>query len=138
MPGTNVSDASIPNLASGATLNAAGTTNGTIQELNSPGEVRVDLATSTVASTGNSATLSVEIQSSSSSTFASDITSHGRFAALSGTDAAQTSIHRYLNAFINKRYVRAVVVVGGTAPVYTGTTIKVQEEHYHEALSDSA
>ncbi len=124
MPGTVVRDALGLNLAAGATLNAAGTTNGTVAEINSPQEVSFELATGTVTSTGNSATLNIEIQSADNSGFSVGVVSHGRFAALSGTDAAQSNVVRLLRATVQKRYARATVILGGTAPVYTGTTIK--------------
>lgn len=138
MPGTLVRDAGAPNLASGATLNAAGTTNGTAAEINTPGLVRVEVLTSTVASTGNSATLQVEIESSDSSTFASGVVSNGKTEVLSGTDVAQTGVTRWLTCDIQKRYVRAVVTIAGTAPVYTGTTVKVRERRDHRTTTDTA
>jgi len=124
MPGTVVRDALAANLASGSTLNAAGTTNGTAVDLHWSHEVVFELVTSTVTSTSDSATLNVEIKGADDSGFTVNVVSFGRFAALSGTDAAQSNVTRQLRAFAQKRYVRATVIVGGTAPVYTGTTIK--------------
>ncbi len=124
MPGTVVRDALGANLAAGATLTAAATVTGTVVEINSPQDIAIELATGTVASTGNSATLSVEIQSADNLAFNSGVVSHGRFAALSGTDAAQSNVTRLLSVVIQKRYARATLVIGGTSPSYAGTTIK--------------
>lgn len=124
MPGTVVRDALGFNLAAGATLNAAGTTSGTVAEINSPQEISFELATGTVTSTGNSATINVELQSADNLAFNVGVVSHGRFSAGSGTDAAQSNTTKLLRAVVQKRYARATVILGGTAPVYTGTTIK--------------
>lgn len=117
MPGTLVRDANAPNLTAGATLNAAGTTDGTVVELPWSGKIAWKLTTGTV--TGTSPTLHVEIQGSDSLTFASGVVSYGRFAPIGDED----NVTRYLSAYHDKRYARARVIVGGTTPVYTGTTI---------------
>jgi hypothetical protein len=123
MPGTVVRDALAPNLAVGATLNAAGTTNGTVVDLGEMHEVQIELATATVTGTGP--TLNVELQGSDSPTFATGNVSYGRFAQVGDED----NIRRQLQVFISKRYIRAVVVVAGTTPVFTGTTITPVLEH---------
>lgn len=137
--GILIRDALEPALETGVTLNAAGTTTTSpVVDCLRPMECRVRLATSTVTSTTNSATLNVEIQASNDSTFVTDTVSLGRFAALSGTDAAQSNVVRWLDVYTQKRYLRASVVVGGTAPVYTGTVIRVHPEHYKLTDGDTA
>src|SRR5215207_7285594 len=127
MPGTLVRDALAANLATGATLNAAGTTNGTAVEIAKPGDVTVYINTSTV--TGTTPTLQVTIQGADDSGFTTNVVSIGAFPVTSGSAAAQSSIERKLSTYIGKRYVRAAVTLGGTSPVYTGTTITVRERN---------
>lgn len=123
MPGTLVRDANALNLAAGATLTAAATVTGTAVDISKPQDVQFELATATVGSTGNSATLSVEIKGADDLAMSVNVVSFGRFSALSGTDAAQSNLKRYLRARVDKRYVQATLVIGGTAPTYAGTTI---------------
>jgi hypothetical protein len=139
MPGTLVRDALASNLAVGVTLNAAGTTTGTAVDISKPAEVEFELATSTVTSTGNSATLNVEIKGADDVGMSVNVVSFGRFAALTGTDAAQSNVKKYLRARVDKRYVTATAILGGTAPVYTGTTIMpVMKDLLRQAKSTSA
>ena|SRR5215207_4196491 len=135
MPGTLVRDALAANLATGATLNAAGTTNGTAVEIAKPGSCRVFLVTSTV--TGTSPTLDVTIQGADDSGFTTNVVTEGRFALLTG--GSQSNVTRVLDTVIDKRYIRAVVLIAGTSPVYTGTTITVRERHDRKnQVSDTA
>ncbi len=135
MPGTLVRDALAPALHTGATLNAAGSTNGTAVEVSKPGDVRVFLVTSTV--TGTTPTLDVELQGADDTAFTVNKVSYGRFAQLSG--GSQSAVTRVLDMDVFKRYMRAVVTVGGTTPVYTGTTIYVREgEDRMTPLTDTA
>jgi len=139
MPGTLIRDANVIELFDGATLNAAGTTSGTVKQIESPGEVAFILATDgTISSTGNSATLNVEVKGADNLAFDSGVVSYGRFAALSGTDDAQESLTRVLNAYVDKKYVRATVIVGGTSPVYTGATLHVRLPHDRRTRSTTA
>lgn len=139
MPGPLVRDALAPNLIAGATLNAAGTTASTIVDLSAEAtDVSFEIDTATVTSTGNSATLAVEVEVSTSPTFASDVVSLGRFDTLAGTDAAQSNVFRYLTVFVPKRYVRLQVTLGGTAPVYTGTTVSPRLKHYRRTNAQTA
>lgn len=144
MPGTQVNDALAPILTTGVTLNAAGTTttsagtNNVNIDVLRPQRLRIELKTSTVTSTTNSATLNVEIQASNDAAFGSGNVSLGRFAAMSGTDVSQSNVTKYLEVYTQKRYIRASVIIGGTAPVYTGTTIKVKEKNFQRTLADSA
>lgn len=139
MPGTFARDSLAPNLIAGATLNAAGTTASSITDLDAGGtDVQFELVTSTVASTGNTATLSVEVEASDSSTFASGVVSLGRFDTTSGTDAAQTNMTRKFTVFVPLRYIRLQVTLGGTAPVYTGTTVKPRTKHDRRTKTTTA
>lgn len=132
MPGTLIQDANALNLATGATLNAAGTTTSTVQELPYSGKVAVKLTTGTV--TGTTPTLNVEIQGSDSATFASGVVSYGRFASVGDED----NVSRYLSIYHDKRYIRASVVVAGTTPVFTGTTITPVPPHDHRTAATTA
>lgn len=131
MPGTLIQDANALNLATGATLNAAGTTTSTITEAPYSGKIAIKLATSTV--TGTTPTLNVEIQGSDSSTFASGVVSYGRFAQVTASNDT-----RYLQVYHDKRYIRASVVVGGTTPVFTGTTITPVPPHDKRTAATTA
>lgn len=131
MSGILVQDALTPVLTAAAdtlTVGASPVTGAAVEVL-APRKVRIVLKTPTVASTGNTATASVEIQASDTTNFAV-FESMGRFALLTGTDAAQSSLTRYLEAFTQRRYMRAVWTITGTASVYTGATVKVQEDDY--------
>lgn len=139
--GTIVRDALEPALEAGVTLNAAGTTSGTAIDCLRPMEaqVRIDLP-ATVTSTSNTATLAVQIEASNDSTFpgTSETVVLAKTATISGTDVAQASLVRKLHIYSQKRYLRAKVTLGGTAPVYTGLTIRVVDEHYRVHDGDTA
>lgn len=126
--GTYFADANAANLLTGATLNAAGTTNGTAVQVDRPGEVQFRLETSTV--TGTTPTLSIELQASDDATFATGVLSLGRLTLLSGNAASQSNVDKEINARVYNTYVRAVVTAGGTSPVYTGSTLKVVQPHF--------
>lgn len=126
MPGTLVQDSLAPNLLSGATLNSAGSTNGTAAFVNYPGEISFVLKTSTV--TGTSATLDVVIQASNDSTFASGVVTLGQF-ELSGSNASQTSVTKRIYSRCDHKYLRAAVTLGGTSPVYTSSTLYVRQPY---------
>ena len=129
--GTWVRDALESNLAAGATLNAAGTTDGTFKDLLRPMDFRIMITLPTVTSTANSATHRVTVEASNDSTFADteDVTL-GATDLISGTDAAQSGKVLFLDVYTQKRYLRAQVTIAGTAPVYTGLTIIPVEENY--------
>lgn len=118
MPGTLVQDNLAPNLLSGATLNAAGSTNGTAVQLDRPGEVSFVLTLGTV--TGTSPTFDVVIQGCDSSGFGSNVITYGQIETSGGS---QSNLSRQITARAYHTYVRAVVTVGGTSPVYTGSTL---------------
>jgi hypothetical protein len=118
--GSFIRDTAAPDLAAGVTLNAAGTTNSTVATAAWPLEAAVEIRTGTV--TGTSPTMTVVVQSSSSPTFASDVISHGTV-SLSG--GSQSNVTRYLDIYGSRKFMRAAVTLGGTSPVYTGTTIRV-------------
>lgn len=131
MPGSIAKDALASNIASGSTLNAAGTTNGTVVQIEKPGVIRFELATPATI-TGTSATLDVEIKGADDSGFTTNVVSYGRFSQLSGSNASQQSLFKYLAAQVYSKYVRATVVLGGTSPVYTGLAITPRPFHYQE------
>jgi hypothetical protein len=139
MAGPFVRDTNAAELFTAAVdLDTAGTTTGAAVEVNSPGQVVIEIDTATVTSTGNTATLTVNVEQSDVSNFATK-TEVGNFAILTGTDAAQSDKIARLKTRVDKRYARVVVTLGGTAPVYTGTTCKVHPRHNRDTKStDSA
>jgi len=127
MPGTVVRDAQATELFAGATLNAAGTTNGTAKEVVWPEDVQFTLETGTV--TGTSPTIQVTIQGADDSGFTVNVVKIAAFPVSSGTAGAQTSQTWRLTTYVGKRYIRAIVTLAGTSPVYTGSTLKVEQPH---------
>ena len=135
MPGSYVKDAASVNLTTGSTLNAAGSTNGSVVEVLWPGETRIHLATGTVS--GTSPTLDVEVKGADDAAFTVNVVSFGRFSGLTG--GAQSNVERWLEADVYKRYVRATVVLGGTTPSYIGTTLNLRMDQYKQtSKTDSA
>jgi alpha-D-ribose 1-methylphosphonate 5-phosphate C-P lyase len=124
MPGTVVRDALEANLLTGATLNAAGTTNGTAVEVLWPGDVQFYLTTATV--TGSSPTMTVLIQGADDSGFTTNVVDIGAFDAVGDEDNA---VKQLGSLFVDKRYVRARVALAGTSPVYTGSTVTMVPPH---------
>jgi hypothetical protein len=135
-PGTLVSDSLEANLLTGATLNAAGTTNGTAARVDRPGEVAFVLETATV--TGTTPTISIVVTGSDDSGFGSGVVTYGTVTLLTGAASAQSNVRRSFNAKVYKTWVRAAVTVAGTSPVYTGSTLKVKQPDYFRAASTSA
>lgn len=136
MPGSLVHDANSPNLLTGATLNAAGTTNSNIVQVDRPGDVSVVLVTSTV--TGTTPTIAITVSSSDDPAFSTGIVGHGTFGLATGNAAAQSNVEKKLMVYIHKRYVRLSVVAGGTSPVYTGSTVKIEQEFVNQTDNTSA
>lgn len=132
-PGTLVSDYLATNLLTGATLNAAGTTNATAVAVYRPGDVAFVLTTGTV--TGTSPTLSVTILGSDTSDFSDDVVT---LATLTSTGATEDNKEYIACGDVYKTYVKAVVTAGGTSPVYTGSTLYIQQENYHLGKSSTA
>ena len=118
--GSYMRDAVPTDLVVGATLNAAGSTNSTIQTASWPLEATVELRTGTV--TGTTPTLTVTVQSSSTSDFSSDVVTHGTILLTGGS---QSNVSRYIDLYAIRKFMRSTVVLGGTSPVYTGTTIRL-------------
>lgn len=132
MPGTLVTDSLASDLLTGSTLNSAGTTNGTVADLGHPCEFGVRVETGTV--TGTSPTLDITVQASSTSDFSSDVVDVVAFPQIGDED----NVVKHLVAYTPKRYVRAAVTVGGTSPVFTGTTAKAVERHLLRTPSTTA
>ena len=131
MPGTLMRDALALDLLAGATLNAAGTTNSTGGKIAKPGPCRVMIETGTV--TGTTPTLQLTVVGADDAAFTVGVTKLAATPVTSGTGAAQTSLKWVLPVNIYKNYVRAIVVLGGTSPVYTGTTAFLRAEHDRES-----
>jgi hypothetical protein len=133
MPGSLVQDALAPNILTGATLNAAGTTNGTIVQLDRPGEVTFVLTLGTV--TGTSPTGDFTVQGSDTSDFSAGVVTYGQIETSGGS---QSNISRQISAYVSKQYVRAAVTLGGTSPVYTGSTLVPRQLHDRRTRSVTA
>lgn len=135
MPGTLVRDSLAPLLSAGVTLNAAGTTSGTVLEVNKPGDVRIFAAYSTV--TGTTPTADIEIKGADDLAFSVNVVSHGRFATSTG--GSQSNTTRVIDIRSDKRFMRATVILGGTTPVYTGLTLTAREgDDRRVPLTDTA
>jgi hypothetical protein len=132
-PGTLVSDSLATNLLTGATLNAAGTDAADAVAVYRPGDVAFVLTTSTV--TGTSPTLSVVITGSDTSDFSDDVVT---LATITSTGAGEDSKEYIACADVYKKYVKATVTCGGTNPVYTGSTLYIQQPHYHRSADSTA
>ncbi len=131
--GTYATDALAPNLLTGATLNAAGTTNGSIVEVDWSQDTTFVLATGTVS--GTAPTIDITIQGSESPAFgAGTIVTIAKF----GQVAATSNSSFYLTSFVNSKYIRAVVAAGGTSPVFTGSTLTPRAKHYLRTRLTSA
>lgn len=132
--GTNVSDANEVNLLTGATLNAAGTTNSTAVQVDRPGRVAFVLTTGTV--TGTTPTLALTIQGADTSAFtAGTIVTLG---TANSTGTAQSSKTISVDARAYKGWVRVVVVAGGTSPVYTGSTLYIKQPSWRRTKDTTA
>ncbi|MBA3405408.1 MAG: hypothetical protein H0U13_12105 [Gemmatimonadaceae bacterium] len=131
--GTYVTDALAPNLLTGATINAAGTTNGTIVEVDWSQDTTFVFTTGTV--TGTAPTMDITIQGSESPTFAAGtIVTIAKFGQVAGTSNSSF----YLSSFVNSKFIRAVVTAGGTSPVFTGSTLVPRNKHYLRTRLTSA
>jgi hypothetical protein len=132
MPGTYFADAAATNLLTGATL-TAGSTTGTIVQVNWPGHVKLVLTTGTV--TGGSPTLAVTLEGDETADFSGTTTRKlGSFSSVGDEDV----VTHELNVYCDAKYVRASITVGGTG-VYTGTTLTMQPPYYmHEKATNSA
>lgn len=128
MAGTYTHDSTVAKLVNG-TLTSTAT--GSAVQVDRPGAVRFLLTTGTV--TGTSPTLDVEIQASDSATFASGNVSLGKFAQVTASSASRT-----LQAYTQKRYVRAVSTVAGTTPSFGSVSVTVEERHFKRTGSDTA
>lgn len=136
MPGTLVSDANEANILTGATLNSAGSTNSTAVQLDRPAEVSFVLETGTV--TGTTPTISIVVVGSDDNTFATGVVTYGTITLLSGTAASQSNVTKFLQARVYHKYVRAAVTLGGTSPVYTGSTLKAKAPDWHRTKAGNS
>ncbi|HKZ20290.1 MAG TPA: hypothetical protein VJQ57_09285 [Acidimicrobiia bacterium] len=117
MPGTLVRDSNATNLLTGSTLNAAGTTTSTAVQIDKPGEIQFVLTTGTV--TGTSPTGDFEVKGADDSGMSTNVVSYGRFSQRDTTDG----VTKYLRARVDSKYVQVTVILGGTNPVFTGSTL---------------
>jgi len=120
MPGTVVRDANAPNLLTGATLNSAGTTTGTVWDAQWPGEVTFFMDTGTIDSGTGDETMDVLIQGCETSDFTTaDVVRLGQFKIEDNDDDKVFGFTTY----VDTRYVRTSVTAGGTSPDFSGTTL---------------
>jgi len=131
MPGSLLRDASALDLLAGATLNAAGTTNSTGGKIAKPGPCRLMIETGTV--TGTTPTLQITVVQADDAAFTVGVLKTNATPVTSGTGAAQSNLKWVLPLVVYKNYIRASVVVGGTSPVFTGTTAFIRAEHDRES-----
>jgi hypothetical protein len=125
MPGTVVRDALETDLLSGLTLTGTGTVTGTASEVLWPCEVTFLAETGTV--TGTTPTMEIIIQGCETSDFSTAAVVELGTIHLADDDDASISFTTKVDA----KYVRAVATKAGTSPVYTGTTVKIVQPHYH-------
>jgi hypothetical protein len=138
MPGTLVTDANAISLLQGVGLAAAATTTSTIVQLDRPGDVIFRLALGTV--TGTSPTFKAVIQGCDTADFSTGspvIVSYGTINS-TGTGTAQSNTSHQISANVYHRYVRSIITIGGTSPVYTGATLTTQQEDYLRTRSATA
>lgn len=128
MPGFVATDALETNLLAGATLNAAGTTNSTVVDLQRPGEVVLVLTTSTV--TGTTPTIRCVVSEADDAAMSVNVRVLPAIEILTGTGAAQSNVTKAIDTQIYGRYIRVSVVAGGTSPVYTGSTLVARAQNY--------
>jgi hypothetical protein len=124
--GTYVADALAPNLLTGATLGSAATSDGTVWEALWPGKIRFELTTGTVS--GTNPTLDIQLKGCEDSAFSGTVVSYGSFAQRDTTD----NVTAWLDLDIQSKYLKAVVITGGTNPVFTGSTLYPRAEQYHK------
>lgn len=118
----------------GATLNAAGTTNGTVVQIDKPNDVRLLLTIGTA--TGTTPTFDVEVKGADDLAFTVNVVSYGRFSSIAGGVVGST---RVMDISCFKRYLRSTSVLGGTTPSYVGSTLNVVLEHDRRvAATDTA
>jgi hypothetical protein len=134
--GTQIVDANEVNLLNGATLNAAGTTNGTVVQVDRPGDVAFQFEAATV--TGTTPTARVTIQGSDDITFATGVVDYASVGPQLGAAGAQSNTVKTATAYAYKKYARAVVTLGGTSPVYTGSKLTVRPPHTKRTTGTTA
>lgn len=131
MPGSLFRDANASNLLTGATINAAGTTNSTAVQISKPGPCRLFITTNNAVA-GTNPTLQVTVQSADDSGFTTNVKKVGAMPVTSGTNTAQRN-QTWVGTFeIWQQYVRLIVTLAGTSPDYTGATAVLRAEHDRE------
>lgn len=130
MPGTVVRDALAPNLLAGLDLDSTGSETGDSVDLSWPKDVAFVLETGTV--TGTNPTIQVTIEGSDTSDFSAsgnNKVSVVAFPVSTGTNTAQSNKQYQVTTYVGKRYVRAVVTLGGTSPDYSNATLRAVLPH---------
>lgn len=111
----------------------AGTSTGSYVPVYRPGDVAFVLELGPV--TGTSPTLSAVVQGSDTTDFSDDVVTYATLSSSGNT--ADNSVYSAC-AEVYKTYVRAVVTLGGTSPVYDGATLKVRQPHWHRTSDTTA
>ena len=132
MVGTQVEDASAVSLHSG-TIASATTTTGTAKDVQYPGWVRVEAVIGDITGTG--VTADIEIQASNDSTFTVGVEKPLRLRQANMT-AGNEQISLWGNCYVNKRYMRAVIITAGTVTAVPITNIWVRPAHFRRTATD--
>jgi len=127
MSGVVIRDANEVDLLAGLALNSTGTKTGTAHEVAWPGPHLVIVEA--LAITGTSPTCDITIQGCETADFSTaDVVEIGTINLVGTDDNGEFAIV----ANGDYQYIRAVAVVGGTSPVFTGTTAKLVPLRYHQ------
>lgn len=129
--GTNVSDPDDVDLFAGVDLTTSAT--GSAVLLRRPGDVSFVLTLDEV--TGTTPVLTVTIQGSDAEAFDDDVVTLATLSSVGTTDDDNV---RSAPAHVIKNYVRAVNVISGTTPVYTGATLFARQPHWHRTTANSS
>lgn len=134
MPGTLASDALAAVLKDATAIESKTTTTGTGVQVDYPLECEVELNIGTL--TGSSGTADVEIQASNASNFGSGVVSLGRFDQYTEADTGAGA--RYLRVYCAKKYMRAVIITGGSTVTSFVQTVTVRPCNYHRTPTTTA
>ena len=131
MPGTLASDKLAAELYDGTAITSKTTTTGSAVRVDWPLDCEVEMTFGTMS--GSSGTMDVEIQASDASNFGTFV-SLGRFAQ--ETEAATGT--KVLSVYCAKKYMRAVIVTGGSTVTSFTPTVVVRPCNYQRTPDTTA